>query len=100
MRDEFSSLVLDANNENYPDSEGRDSSQMRRPWVSMAKPSKRLLEPDTTSAVMGDFHEPYGAVSLSFSPPVCSAEAFEAMLYPRSVSCELPLLLLGAVQYG
>lgn len=46
----------------YPDSEGRDSSQKRWPWESTAVPPSRLEEPETTSAVMGDFHEPYGAV--------------------------------------
>lgn len=50
---------------NYPDSVGRDSSQKRWPRVSTAEPPRRLSEPETTSEVMGDFHEPYGAVSFS-----------------------------------
>lgn len=29
-------------------------------------PPSRLDEPETTSAVMGDFHEPYGAITLLF----------------------------------
>lgn len=47
-----------------PDSAGRDSSQMRRPWESAAVPPSRLEAPETTSAVIGEFQEPYGAVSL------------------------------------
>lgn len=42
----------------YPDSEGRDSSQMRRPRASTAVPARSLEAPETTSAVMGDFQEP------------------------------------------
>lgn len=46
----------------YPDSEGRDSSQMRRLEPSTTAPLILLEAPETTSAVIGDFHEPYGAV--------------------------------------
>lgn len=42
----------------YPDSEGRVSSQMRKFCESRAKPSRRLSELETKSAVIGDFHEP------------------------------------------
>lgn len=45
---------------------GRDSSQKRRPRESTAEPPRRLAEPETTSDVMGEFHEPYGAVILSW----------------------------------
>lgn len=38
---------------------------MRRPWPSTAVPPSRLDAPETTSAVSGDFQEPYGAVILS-----------------------------------
>lgn len=47
-----------------PDSSGRDSSQMRLPCESTAVPPSRLEEPETTSAVIGEFQEPYGAVNL------------------------------------
>lgn len=49
----------------YPDSDGRDSSQMRRPRESTAVPPSRLEAPETTSAVIGDFQEPKGAVIFS-----------------------------------
>ena len=48
----------------YPASEGRDSSQKRLPWESTAVPPRLLDAPETRSAVMGDFQEPYGAVAL------------------------------------
>lgn len=48
----------------YPDSVGRDSSQIRCPLPSTAVPPSRLEAPVTTSAVIGDFQEPYGAVIL------------------------------------
>lgn len=43
-----------------PASEGRASSHSTRPSESTAAPPKRLDEPDTNSAVNGDFHAPYG----------------------------------------
>lgn len=50
-----------------PDSVGRDSSQMRRPRESTAVPPSRLEEPETTSDVIGDFHDPKGAAVLETS---------------------------------
>lgn len=49
----------------YPDSAGRDSTQRRRPSPATEKPPRRLDAPETTSAVIGDFQEPKGAVSPS-----------------------------------
>lgn len=51
----------------YPDSQGRDSTQRRRPSPATEMPPRRLDAPETTSEVIGDFHEPKGAVSLSCS---------------------------------
>lgn len=51
----------------HPDSEGRPSSQITRPSPSTASPPNFLDEPDTNSAVNGDFHDPYGA-SLDACP--------------------------------
>lgn len=63
-----------------PDSEGRVSSQRRRPWESRVKPSRRLSEPETKSAVIGDFQEPYGALVLLVFFSVVDSEAIEAIL--------------------
>jgi len=42
----------------------------------------RLLEaPETTSAVMGDFQEPYGAVTLCLSAVVSEDDGAEAMVF-------------------
>ena len=38
---------------------------------------RRLEAPETTSAVMGDLQDPYGA-AVGFSPPAASAGAEEA----------------------
>lgn len=51
--------------EQYPAWAGRDSSQTRRPSLASPKPPSFLSEPETTSAVMGDFQDPYGAVTLA-----------------------------------
>ena len=45
----------------HPDSEGRPSIQITWPSPSTATPPNLLDEPDTNSAVKGDFHDPYGA---------------------------------------
>ena len=61
---------------------------MSRPRASTAVPPKRFSAPETTSAVMGDFQEPKGAVSLS------SAEAVEAMLIHLRFCLGLGLLVI------
>lgn len=59
---------------------GRDSTQQRRPAPSTARPPRRFSAPETTSAVIGDFHEPYGAPLIFFSTVPASAAGAEAIV--------------------
>lgn len=59
---------------------GRDSTQQRRPAPSTARPPRRFSAPETTSAVIGDFHEPYGAALIFFSTVPASAAGAEAIV--------------------
>lgn len=63
----------------HPASEGRPSSQSTRPSESMAAPPKRFCDPETTSAVNGDFQAPYGV--SHFDCPI-SAESATAPTDP------------------
>lgn len=46
-----------------PASEGRASSQIKRPSEPTAAPPRCFAEEETSAAVNGDFHAPYGATS-------------------------------------
>lgn len=53
----------------HPASSGRDSIHTSRPSPATPSPPRRFSAPATTSEVMGDFHEPYGAVTFPAPPP-------------------------------